>query len=85
MSDPFIELRGEVLREHVDVIDAVVQATPGASRMSVLREIVAEWVEREVHRSSVVMRVWGSNGNAPEFGRSQTGNVTAAGRGRTGR
>jgi hypothetical protein len=73
VADPFIELRGEVLREHVDVIDAVVQATPGASRMSVLREIVAEWVEREVHRSSVVMRVWGGNGNAPESERGRGG------------
>lgn len=73
MSDPFVELRGDVLAEHVGVIDAVVQATPGASRMSVLREIVAEWVEREVHRSSVVMRVWGANGNAPESERKRTG------------
>jgi len=73
MADPFIELRGDVLREHVDVIDAVVQATPGASRMSVLREIVAQWVDREVHRSSVLMRVWNGNGNAPESDRSRTG------------
>lgn len=83
-ADPFIELRGEVLREHVDVIDAVVQATPGASRMSVLRQIVGEWVEREVHRSSVVMRVWGSNGNAPESNRSRTGSGPEADRSRTG-
>ncbi len=33
-ADPFVELRGEVLREHVDVMDAVAQATPGASRMT---------------------------------------------------
>ena len=76
-SDPFIELRGDVLREHVDVIDAVVQATPGASRMSVLRQIVAEWVDREVHRSSVVMRVWNSNGTAPESQRSRAGKGAA--------
>lgn len=85
MADPFIELRGDVLREHVDVIDAVVQATPGASRMSVLREIVSEWVEREVHRSSVVMRVWGSNGNAPESERSRSGVGPEVGRGKGGR
>lgn len=80
MADPFIELRGDVLREHIDVIDAVVQATPGASRMSVLRSIVAEWVEREVHRSSVVMRVWNANGNAPESERSRSGNAPESGR-----
>lgn len=66
-----------MLREHVDVIDAVVQATPGASRMSVLREIVAKWVESEVHRSSVVMRVWNGNGNEPEAHRSCTGRRAA--------
>lgn len=76
-SEPFVELRGEILREHVDVIDAVVQATPGASRMSVLREIVALWVDREVHRSSVVMRVWNSNGSAPDAPRNRGGRGAA--------
>lgn len=72
-ADPFVELRGEVLREHVDVMDAVAQATPGASRMSVLREILADWVEREKHRSMLVQRVCGGNGNEPEPDRNRTG------------
>lgn len=72
-ADPFVELRGEVLREHVDVMDAVAQATPGASRMSVLREILADWVEREKHRSMLVQRVCGGNGSAPESDRSRAG------------
>lgn len=73
MADPFVELRGEVLREHVDVIDAVVQATPGASRMSLLREIVAAWVEQKCHEATLIQRVRGSNGNAPESDRNRTG------------
>jgi hypothetical protein len=73
MADPFVELRGEVLREHVDVIDAVVQATPGASRMSVLREILGAWVDQKVHESTLIQRVRRGNGSEPESGRSQTG------------
>ena len=73
MADPFIEVRGEILREHIDVIDAVVQATPGASRMSVLRQIVAQWVDQKVHEASLIHRVAGSNGSAPEAHRSRNG------------
>lgn len=73
MADPFIEVRGEILREHIDVIDAVVQATPGASRMSVLRQIVQAWVDQKVHEASLIHRVAGSNGGAQESGRSRTG------------
>lgn len=72
MADPFIEVRGEILREHIDVIDAVVQATPGASRMSVLRQIVASWVDQKVHEASLIHRVAGSNGTASEPGRSRS-------------
>lgn len=73
MADPFIELRGEILREHIDVIDAVVQATPGASRMSVLREIVGAWVDQKCHEATLIHRVRRSNGDAPESDRSRTG------------
>lgn len=73
MADPFIEVRGEILREHVDIIDAVVQATPGASRMSVLREIIGEWVEHELHRAMLVTRVRRGNGIEPEPDRSRAG------------
>lgn len=55
--DHLIELRGDVLREHIDVIDAVVQATPGASRMSVVRVILDEWCERKIHEASLIQRV----------------------------
>jgi len=33
-DDPFVELRGEVLREHVDIIDAVAQTMPGGRSCS---------------------------------------------------
>ena len=79
-NDPFVELRGDVPREHVDVMDAVVQATPGASRMSILREIISEWVEHEKHRAMLVSRVSRSNGNAPEPERNRNGSPSAAGR-----
>lgn len=70
MSDHLVELRGEVHREVIDVIDAVVQATPGASRMSVVRDILGEWMVRKVHEASLIQRVRRGNGNAPEAGRS---------------
>jgi hypothetical protein len=73
-DDPFVEVRGDVLREHVDVIDAVVQASPGASRASVLREIVAEWVAHEKHRAMLVTRVTQGNGNEPAPERHRSGN-----------
>lgn len=76
MSDPFVELRGEILREHMDVVDAVVQATPGASRMSIVRVIVAEWVERKCHEASLIQRVRRSNGNGPETDRNRNGRGT---------
>lgn len=57
MSDPYIELRGEIAREHMDVLDAVVQATPGASRMALVRQIIGEWVDRKTHEASLIQRV----------------------------
>lgn len=79
-TDPYVEVRGDIVREHVDVMDAVVQATPGASRMSVLREIIGEWVEHEKHRAMLVNRVAQGNGNVPEVERRRTGIAPRAGR-----
>ena len=79
-TDPFVELRGEILREHVDVIDAVVQATPGASRMSIVREIVGAWCDQKCHEASLIQRVRRSNGNAAESDRSCTGSAPESGR-----
>lgn len=73
MSDHLIELRGEIPREVMDVIDAVVQATPGASRMSIVREILGEWVDRKVHEATLIQRVRRGNGGRTEGGRNGTG------------
>lgn len=70
-----VELRGEVPREVVDVLDAVVAATPGASRMSVLRSVLGEWVARKKHEAMLIQRVTGGNGSAPECGRNRVGVV----------
>lgn len=80
MADPFIEVRGEMPRDYIDVIDAVVQATPGASRMSVMREIVGQWVDRKVHEASLIQRVRRGNGNEAESDRSRAGVGPESGR-----
>lgn len=49
------------------------------------RQILGEWVEREVHRSSVVMRVWHGNGNGGESDRSCAGCSPELARVRSGR
>lgn len=73
MNDHLVELRGEVLREHVDVLDAVVQATPGASRMSVLRWILGDWVDAKRHEATLVLRVCPGKGSGTESDRSHGG------------
>lgn len=76
--DHLVELRGEIDREVMDVIDAVVQSRPGSHRMTLVREILTEWCEREIHRSTLVLRVSESQrkrtGNAPETHRKAGGN-----------
>ena len=72
-ADHLVELRGEVLREHVDIIDAVVQATPGANRMTVVRQILDEWVDRKLHEASLIERVRRANGNGLEADRNRSG------------
>lgn len=68
MSLDLIELRGEIDADHIAVIDAVVQATPGASRVSVVRQIISEWVARKSHEATLIQRVMRGKGidTAPE-------------------
>lgn len=80
-TNPFVELRGEVDGDDVAIMDAVAQATPGASRMSLLREIIRDWADRERHRSRLVQNACRSNGSEGEADRNRTGNGPAAGRG----
>lgn len=65
-AEHLVELRGEVPREFVDVLDAVAQATPGANRMSVLRDVLGDWVERKVHEAILIQRIRGGNGSESE-------------------
>jgi hypothetical protein len=64
-GDPYLEVRGDFPREHVEILDVYAQHTPGSSRIDVLRKIVAEWVAREVHRASLVHVAAARNGLAP--------------------
>lgn len=79
-DDSLVELRGDILQDHMDVIDAVVQATPGANRMTVVRKIINEWVEHEKHRAMLVTRVTAGNGSGSEAGRNRSGTGPASGR-----
>lgn len=72
-SDPYVEIRGEFDREHVDVLDAVAQARPGASRTSILREVLADWVAAKKHEASLIHRVTRDHGIRPELGRQRVG------------
>lgn len=71
-DDGLVELRGEVPRDLIDVIDAVA-AAERTNRMSVLRSVLREWADREVHRSTLVLRVRRRNGSRPEPDRKQAG------------
>ena len=75
--DHLVELRGEIDRAVMDVIDAVVQSRPGSHRMTLVREILNEWTDREIHRSTLVLRVSESQrnrtGSAPETDRKPNG------------
>lgn len=71
-DDGLVELRGEIPRELIDVIDAVASAER-SNRMTVLRSILREWADREVHRSTLILRVRKGNGRRTESDRNQTG------------
>jgi hypothetical protein len=70
-----VELRGEVPREVVDVLDAVVAATPGASRMSVLRSVLGEWVARKKHEAMLIQRVARVTGSLTDTDRNRSGGL----------
>lgn len=56
IADHLVELRGDIPRDYMEVIDAVVQATPGANRMTVVRDVLAEWTDRKIHESTLIQR-----------------------------
>jgi hypothetical protein len=68
INDELVELRGDVPSEVVAVIDAVVQATPGANRMSVVRDVLSAWSRQKVHEATLVHRLAKAHGIAAEPG-----------------
>ena len=72
-GDPFVELRGEIPAEYMEIIDAVVQATPGSNRMKVVREILGNWVDQKAHEATLIQNVRGANGSRPEARRNAGG------------
>ena len=66
MATPdLIEIRGEIDRELVDVIDAIASAEH-SNRMSVLRQWIRDRAETELHRATLIVRVAGNNGRRTE-------------------
>jgi hypothetical protein len=66
MSDPGrVELRGDVDRDIVDVLDAVAKAKR-RSRMEVAEEALREWADSKKHESTLVVRVTRVDGTTRE-------------------
>lgn len=62
MRPGHVELREEVPRDLVDVIDAV-SAARGVSRRQVVMDVLHAWALDRVHEATVIMRV--TRGNPP--------------------
>lgn len=57
MSDPnLIELRGDLEREFVDVLDALAKATR-RSRTEVWMQAVRDFCRHEIHKANLVVRL----------------------------
>lgn len=75
MPVDLVELRGDIPREFVDTLDAVASARGnGCNRMTILREILAEWHRKKLHEASLIVRVnrgkgsrGGPAGNHPDL------------------
>lgn len=61
-ADHLIELRGEIEREIVDVLDAIASAEQ-SNRMVVLRRWLRERADLEVTRATMILRVRRREGN----------------------
>ena len=64
-DSPKVELRGDVERDVVDVLDAV-SAARRISRMELVSEILSVWADAKVHESMMVQRVTRREGCAAE-------------------
>jgi hypothetical protein len=57
-SDTVVELRGNVPRRIVDVLDAVAQATEGKkSRIDVAAEVLGTWADSKIREAQAIERV----------------------------
>jgi hypothetical protein len=66
MGDPSkVELRGDVEREIVDVLDAVAKAKR-RSRMEVVEQALREWADGKKHESTLVVRLTRGQGSNRE-------------------
>lgn len=60
-----VELRGDVDREIVDVLDAVAKAKR-RSRMEVVEQALREWADGKLHESTLVVRLSRGKGSKTE-------------------
>jgi len=72
-TDPFVEFRGPLPREHIDIIDVIAQVTPGATRVSIVRDWIAERIDLEIKKATVIERVRRGNGVGVEVSRRPSG------------
>lgn len=64
-----VELRGDIEREIIDVIDAVAMHR-SISRVELVEEILKSWAADKVHECTLVMRVAGPKGSSRRCGGS---------------
>lgn len=56
-----VELRGDVPRQTIDVLDAVSMARGYPSCMALVNEILGKWADGVLHETSLVQRVLSGN------------------------
>jgi hypothetical protein len=73
-ADPSdIEIRGYLPRDLIDLMDAIVIANPGLSRIDLIRRVMGKWAERKRHEAILIGRLSRSNGTRTEAGTRPTG------------
>ena len=71
MRPGHVELREEIPRDLVDVIDAV-SAARGTSRRQMMIDVLHAWASERVHEATVIMRVTRGNPPLAESSRNTT-------------
>ena len=72
MNDDEAELRVELLKSEMEVLNAYKQAT-GATSKDVIRELLGEWSKKKRHEWTVGCRIAGINPTDSETHRGMTG------------